>query len=142
MTATAARRGFTLIETLVALTVTGLVAALAYGALRAGTDVEARLTARRTADDAAAASRALLGDEARDASAGAGEGDTVFAVARGRGEGSDTLRLRTRGVVPPLGAGDEWAVELAPGADGVTLVATPVGPAAGGPAVRVRLPEV
>jgi prepilin-type N-terminal cleavage/methylation domain-containing protein len=133
-----ARRGFTLIEVAVALTVTGLVAALAYGALRAGADAQARLAERRAAADAALAWRAVLGDAVRHASRGAADDDTVFVVRRGPAPGSDTLRLRTRGVVPPLGAGDEWAAELAPGADGVTLVATP---AAGGPAVRVRIAD-
>ncbi len=135
-----ARRGFTLVEVVVALTVTGLVAALAYGALRAATDVDARLTARRAAADAELAWRAVLGDAARHASTGVADDDTVFALVPGRRVGGDTLRLRTRGVVPPLGAGDEWAVELAPGADGVTLVAVPAG-AAGGAAVRVRVPD-
>lgn len=123
-----ARRGFTLLEVLVALVVTAMVVTLAYGAARAGLDTEARLAERRDADGALTAWRALLGDAARHVERGVAEDDAVFVLAAARdGRDADTLRLLTRGVVPPHGTGERWAVTLAPTADGVRLTAAPAG---------------
>jgi prepilin-type N-terminal cleavage/methylation domain-containing protein len=135
-----ARRGFTLLEVLVALVVSALVITLAYGAAQAGFDTEARLRERAAAAEARTAWRALLGDALRHVERGVAEDDVVFDLAPAReGRGSDTLRLATRGIVPPLGTGDRWAVTLAPTRDGVLLSAAPAEGAAGVPVtVRVR----
>ena len=119
MSAGNGRRGFTLLEVLVALVVTALVVTLSYGAAQAGFDTEARLAERRAAGDALTAWRALLGDAIRHVERGVAEDDAVFVLA------ADTLRLLTRGVVPPLGTGERWQVTLAPGVDGVRLTAAP-----------------
>ncbi len=144
-----ARRGFTLLEVMVALVVSALVVTLAYGAAQAGFDTEARLRARAEADGARTAWRALLGDALRHVAHGVADDDVVFELARGRGDrASDTLRLLTHGVVPPLGTGERWLVTLAPTPDGVLLSAAPADGRAGAPVtvlvreargVRVRL---
>ena len=52
---------------------------------------------------------------------------------------ADTLRLLTRGVVPPHGTGERWLVTLAPSADGALLTAAPAEGAQGTPvSVLVR----
>ncbi len=125
MTGTRARRGFTLLEVLVALVVTAMVVTLSYGAAQAGFDTEARLAERRAAADALTAWRALLGDAIRHVERGVADDDAVFVLA------GDTLRLQTRGVVPPHGTGERWLVTLAPTAEGVRLTASPVAGASG-----------
>lgn len=115
--------GFTLVEVLVALVVTGIVVTLAYGTLRAGLDTSARLDDRRARAEALTAWRALLGDALRHVERGVADDDTVFAVATDvRG---DALRLVTRGIAPPQGAGERWWLTLAPTPDGVRLDAVP-----------------
>ena len=120
-----ARPGFTLVEVLVALVVTGIVVSLAYGTLQAGLDTRARLDDRRARAEALTAWRALLGDALRHVEHGVAEEDTVFAVATdSRG---DALRVVTRGVAPPQGAGGRWRLTLAPTSEGVRLDAVPEG---------------
>ena len=135
-----APRGFTLLEVLVALVVTAMVVTLAYGAARAGLDTEARLTERRTADEATIAWRTLLGDAVRHVDRGVAETDAVFELRGPARGGADTLRLISRGVVAPLGTGARWLVQAAPTPDGVLLVASPVADAAQ-PPVRVLVRE-
>jgi len=120
MTRMRARRGFTLLEVLVALVVTAMVVTLSYGAAQAGFDTEARLAKRRVSADALTAWRALLGDAIRHVERGVADDDAVFVLA------GDSLQMMTRGVVPPLGTGERWLVTLAPGAEGVRLSAAPV----------------
>lgn len=135
------RRGFTLLEVMVALVVTALVVTLAYGAAQAGFDTEARLRERAAAAEARTAWRALLGDALRHAERGVAEDDAVFELSPARDDrGSDTLRLLTRGIVPPLGTGGRWVVTIAPSVAGVLLAAIPVD-GVDGAAVRVLVRE-
>ena len=120
---TRGRTGFTLIEVLVALVVTGIVVTLAYGTLRAGLDTSARLDDRHARAQALTAWRALLGDALRRVERGVADDDTVFALVTGaRG---DALHLVTRGIAPPQGAGERWRLTLVSTADGVRLDAVP-----------------
>ena len=133
MTPMSTRRGFTLLEVLVALVVTALVVTLSYGAAQAGFDTEARLADRRRSEDALVAWRALLGDAIRHVERGVAEDDAVFVLT------ADTLRLLTRGVVPPHGTGERWLVTLVPTSDGARLTAAPADGASGAPvSVLVR----
>jgi general secretion pathway protein J len=130
----ARRRGFTLLEVLVALVVTAVVVSLAFGAARAGLDVRERLDGFRREHDGAAALRDVLHDALRHAEAGADDGDTTFALGR-------ELRVVTRGVRPPLGAGGRWAVSLSAERQGLVLRAAPTAGTAGAP-FRVVAPAV
>ncbi|MGZ8414638.1 MAG: PulJ/GspJ family protein [Gemmatirosa sp.] len=135
-----ARRGFTLLEVMVALVVSAMVVTLAYGAAQAGFDTEARLRERQAAARATTAWRALLGDALRHVERGVADDDAVFELAAARDDrASDTLRLLTRGIVPPHGTGDRWTLTLAPTADGVLLTALPADDGARAPiSVLVR----
>ncbi len=126
------RRGFTLLEVLVALVVTGLVASLAFGAASAGLDVTARLERVRRDEGGALALRSVLHDALRHAEPGSGGTDTTFAMPGtsptlgAPHDPSVALRFVTRGVRPPLGTGGRWAVELSTSRDGLTLRAAPL----------------
>ncbi|MGZ8470574.1 MAG: PulJ/GspJ family protein, partial [Gemmatirosa sp.] len=73
-----ARRGFTLLEVMVALVVSAMVVTLAYGAAQAGFDTEARLREGQAAARATTAWRALLGDALRHVERGVADDDAVF----------------------------------------------------------------
>jgi prepilin-type N-terminal cleavage/methylation domain-containing protein len=135
------RRGFTLVELMVALVVTGMIALAAYGALDAGTSTRARVQGALGEREGALLARALLDDALRHA-ADASDPALVFARAEASG---DVLDFVSRGVAPadgtPLGASPRWRVRVGTGAAGdVVLVATPLD--APGPALRSALAGV
>jgi prepilin-type N-terminal cleavage/methylation domain-containing protein len=110
------RRGFTLIEIMVALVVTGLVVSVAYATLQAGFDTSERLTNAQAGDERETVARAMLTNALRHAVPGTIGGAPVF-VLRDEPQG-DGLRFLTRGVAEPLGASDVWEVSLLPGPQG------------------------
>ena len=119
------RRGFTLIEIMVALVVTGLVVSLAYATLQAGFDTSERMTNAQLGDEREIVARTMLSNALRHAVPGTIGGEPVFVLlddARG-----DGLRFLTRGVSEPLGAGELWEVSLLPGSDGALFGAHQVG---------------
>jgi prepilin-type N-terminal cleavage/methylation domain-containing protein len=59
------RRGLTLLELMVAITVTGIVALLAYGSAQAGFDTDERLARVGETSEAEAQFRALVSDALR-----------------------------------------------------------------------------
>jgi len=132
------RRGFTLVELMVALVVTGMIALAAYGALDAGASTRARVQGVLGDREGALLARALLDDALRHAADASGPA-LVFAHAESAG---DVLDFVSRGVAPadatPLGASPRWRVQVGPDAAGdVLLVATPLD--APGPALRSAL---
>ena len=119
------RRGFTLIEIMVALVVTGLVVSVAYATLQAGFDTSERLTNAHDGDEREIVARTMLSNALRHAVPGTIGGEPVFVVlddARG-----DGLRFLTRGVSEPLGASEVWEVSLVPGSEGTQFDAHEVG---------------
>src|SRR5207244_1466806 len=127
--------GFTLLEVMVAIVLTGLVVLLAYGAAQVSYDAHARLRADVDALQEAQALRELLQDALRSARAPQRPGDPRFTLHAGR------LSFVTAGGGPPLDPDYDWLVTIEPGADGLRLSATPVGraPAA---QVTIRAPGV
>jgi general secretion pathway protein J len=130
-----AQRGFTLIEVMVALVVTGMVVSLAYGTLRAGLDARERLDDRRARAESLVALRAVLGDALRHVERGVADDDTVPAMSAA----GAALLLATRGLAPPQGAGERWRLTLAATTEGVRLDAAPE--RAGGVPVRLLVHE-
>ncbi len=116
------RCGFTLIELIVAITLTGIVALLAYGSVNAGLDSAERVDRYRKDSEGVALMRSLVGNALRHPSdAPFGKGLSFELV---HGSGSDALRFVSRGVSGPLGAGELWRVELLPSSHGLQFSAT------------------
>src|SRR6266850_2352274 len=127
--------GFTLLEVMVAIVLTGLVVLLAYGAAQVSYDAHARLRADIDALQEAQALRELLQDALRSARAPQRPGDPRFTLHAGR------LSFVTAGGGPPLDPDYDWLLTIELGGDGLELSATPVGRA---PAtvVTIRVPGV
>jgi general secretion pathway protein J len=115
------RTGFTLIELVVALTLTGTVALLTYGSVQAGLDTVDRIERYQRNGEAVALLRTLVGDALRHpGDAPAGFAAFEFAHVNE----SDALQFISRGVSGPLGAGSLWKVSVRPGSHGLLFEAT------------------
>ena len=120
-------RGFTLLELIVSISVTGIIALLVYGAAGAGFDTRDALARHHATTETELATRALLTDALRHASDEANPGTPAFEITDAvdaRGLPSDQLTFLTRGVLPPLGTSSLWRVTLAPSAEGLLVTAT------------------
>jgi prepilin-type N-terminal cleavage/methylation domain-containing protein len=109
------RAGFTLVEVMVSIVVTGIVVLLAYAAMQAGFDTDARVASHRVGEERITVLRATITDVVRHALDGVRGGDEVFALvdrARDDGTPADSLRVSTRGVIAPLGTSATWTVSL------------------------------
>jgi prepilin-type N-terminal cleavage/methylation domain-containing protein len=114
-------RGFTLLEILVAVVLTSLVALLAYGAVQVSLGVRDRLGAALAVEQRARVTRELLVDVLRNTRTPQRQGDTTFTLDGG------TLTFVAAGGGPPLDADCDWRVTIAPDAGGLMFVAIPVG---------------
>ena len=118
------RRGFTLIELMIALVIGGVVVLLAYSTLRAGLNVEDRVSAARDADASTTAMRAMLSDAIRHAVAGDAR-DMRGLHTESDGSGRATkLMFISRGIAAPLGGSAAWQVGLSSDSGGVVLDAS------------------
>lgn len=123
-------RGFTLLELLLALVLTTVVALLVYGTVQAGLDTRERLRATLEERQTARAVRAILEDGLRNIRESSGPGDSVFVVRQSDGPKAlpaDRLRFLTGGGLPPLSSEADWIVTLEPTPDGLRLSVAPIG---------------
>jgi type II secretion system protein J len=123
------RAGFTLVELLVAIMITSVIALLAYGSARAAFDTDDRLARARSAVEGAGAMRALVSDALRHAVPAVSDDQLAFELQAGtRADDlpADRVRFVSRGLVPPLGAGTAWLVTVGVAADGLVVDAVPV----------------
>ena len=120
-----ARRGFTLVELMIALVIGSVVVLLAYSTLRAGMDVEARVTAARGADETTAALRAMLSDAIRHAVSGDARESTGLRTETDGSGRTTRLTFVSRGISSPLGGSGAWQIGLSADSSGVILDATP-----------------
>ncbi|HSY83166.1 MAG TPA: type II secretion system protein [Gemmatimonadaceae bacterium] len=128
-------RGYTLLEILVAVVLTSLVALIAYGAMQVSLGARDRLGAAMAVEQRARVTRELLVDVLRNTRTPQRQGDTTFTLD------GDTLTFVAAGGGPPLDADCDWRVTITPVVGGLMFVATPVGRA---PVTEVafRLPGV
>lgn len=106
-----ARPAFTLIEVMIALVMSGIVASLAYSAAQAGFDTDARVVSYRDGLARDGVVRALLSDALRHQVDGVRGGLEVFTLADrvdADGRDADSLSFVTRGVESPMGASATW----------------------------------
>jgi prepilin-type N-terminal cleavage/methylation domain-containing protein len=139
------RSGFTLLELVVAIVVTGVVALLAYATLRAGVDTNERLERSEAGVSAQAVARALLLDAIRHPpeEGGAAMNEALFTLedrTSATGMPGDLLTFFSQGVGRAPGTAGLWLVTLGATEEGVRLRAAPVDPDAGA-AFDVMLPE-
>lgn len=122
--------GFTLIELVTALVVTGVVALLIYGSAQLGLDTQERLAEHRRALQSARAMRALISDALRNARPALAPGDPAFVVKDDRdseGRPRDRVSFIAAGGVAPLAPEFDWAVTLEAASEGLVFSARPVG---------------
>jgi prepilin-type N-terminal cleavage/methylation domain-containing protein len=119
-----ARRGFTLIEVMIALVIGSVVVTLAYATLNAGMDVQRRVAEAREADVTTTAFRAMLIDALRHAvPADARDANGLRADADAAGR-ARSLSFISRGISAPHGGAGLWNVGLTTDSSGVVLNAT------------------
>ncbi len=122
------RTGFSLVEVMVAIVLTGTVALISYGSLRAAIDTGEKLEAFRAQSEALALMRELVRGALRHSIDGSAAGHAAFRVGHAqepRGE-ADSVEFLSRGISSPLGAKGLWLVTLATSGDGVRFRAFPI----------------
>src|SRR5437870_11848193 len=127
--------GFTLLEVLVAIVLTSIVALLAYATAQVSFDARARLGADLGRLQGGRALREFLQDALRNAQAPQRPGDPGFTLQAGR------LSFVTAGGGTPLDPGYDWLVTLGASASGLEVVAVANGRAPPIP-VTFALPAV
>ena len=119
--------GFTLVELLVAIVITGIVALLAYAALTAGLDTLARVEAHRRQAQSRALVRPLLADALRHVADAQADGLPAFMISQASSSSpGSSLTFLTRGVENPLGSSGLWKIGLSTSVDGLLLRAEPL----------------
>jgi prepilin-type N-terminal cleavage/methylation domain-containing protein len=133
------RRGFTLIEVMLALVISGVVVTLGYSTLQAGMDVERRITSARNSDQHMTVMRALLGDALRHAVPGDAVAEHRMRTVPGVDGTTAQLAFVSRGIVTPHGGTAPWFVTLTTDSAGVTMDARAVD--AGAAPLRLRISD-
>jgi prepilin-type N-terminal cleavage/methylation domain-containing protein len=111
------RRGFTLVEVMIALLIGSVVVALAYATLGAGLDTQRRVATARDEDAESAAMRAMLGDALRHAVSG----DASDPLGMHTDESGSSLHFVTRGIDAPMGGSGRWQVSISADTAGVSM---------------------
>ena len=133
------KRGFTLIELMVALVLTGIVSLIAYGSVQAAIDSAERLTRQRETVESEAMVRTLLSDALRHP-ADSPDGKPAFAMLTTAGNRGSEIQFVSRGVGGSLGVGPLWRVAVRSTTGGLELDAISLerSPAS----IRGRIPNV
>lgn len=134
------RRGFTLLEVIVAITVTGLALTTAGMALSAARSTAARIQTHEVRTEADSRVRALLTDMLRHAPSAEQVDEPLLLIDRTRG--TTVLRFLSTGVREPYGTGGAWQVEVALRDSVLVVRATPTGRDAGASPLTATLAPV
>lgn len=121
----ASRRGFTLMEVIIAIVISALVATVASAALRAGIDVRERVNRHRVTVDGEARALEWLGTLLRHTPPASAVNEPLVQLSH-QSNGSDSLTFLSQGVDAPAGTGSIWRVTLHTDAVGLHLNAVPV----------------
>jgi type II secretory pathway pseudopilin PulG len=128
---TGSEAGFTLLEAIVALLLTSVVVATAYGAARVSFDARARLGIDLRELQSQRAARQLLADALRNAQPPQRNGDPGMVLQDNR------LSFLAAGGASPLDPDYDWIVSIGPAEGRVMFVAKPIGHA---PPAEVSFP--
>lgn len=125
---TRARGGFTLLEVMVALTLTALAAGIAGSALSAAHSTSAAVARHRDGAEAELQLRTLVSDLLRHAPPVGAPGDVrdEARLAITSDGGVPTLRFLSRGLGTSLGTGATWRVTVSTVGDTLVVLATPI----------------
>ena len=136
----AGSRGFTLVETITALTLTAIVITIAASALASAGDARARIEQHQRTLEAESRWRAAVTDMLRHAPRADAVDEPLVRVSRAGG--GAVLTFLSVGVVQPFGTGRIWRVTIAADSAGLQLDAEPIG--TGRPAARLHtvLPHI
>lgn len=124
------RKGFTLLEVVIALVITGLVVTLAYAAVQGGIDTRDRLTRHRDNTETLVTVRSMIRDALRHAVPGVPGGPEVFSLVNrtsADGRAADSIAFLSRGVSAPYGTSSAWRVSVSVDSAGLHFAATPDG---------------
>lgn len=124
------RNGFTLLEVMVALVLTGVVALLVYGTIDVAAGTAARLEREDLRHRSTRGWEIVLEDALRNVRSNADYGRATLAVESGvdaAGRPRDRLQFISAGGTPPLTPDADWLVTVEVGEDGSTLTAQPMG---------------
>jgi prepilin-type N-terminal cleavage/methylation domain-containing protein len=129
------RAGFTLLEVMLALVLTGLVVLVAYAAAQVSLEARARLTSRLEETDRLRAVSEFLRDALRNARTSERPSDPGFELT------ADRLSFVASGGAAPLDPDYDWRISAAIGSHGLEVAAMPLGHA---PTARVtfRAPDI
>jgi prepilin-type N-terminal cleavage/methylation domain-containing protein len=122
--------GFTLIELMIAIVVTGVVALLVYGVIGVALDTRDRVTQRRNNLQREVAFHSVLSEALRCVRQAEPTEPDVFVLeemADASGRPRDRLSFVTAGGTPPLTADADWRVTLEVTDMGLALAASPEG---------------
>jgi general secretion pathway protein J len=120
------RRGFTLLEVLIALMLTAVAVTIAASALRAATTARERVLAHERRDGQWLRLRAQLTDMLRHAPSAESVDEPLLRVTHDA-VGVASLTFLSNGVRPPFGAGATWRVSLTVMDSALVVDATPIG---------------
>lgn len=120
------KRGFTLVEVMVALTIAAIIALAARAAVVAGIDTEQRLWQHTRVSEGDTRFRALLAGALRHITDSPAPGVAPFAVRDTvvSNVGSQIAEFYSRGLWFPAGTGAILRVVVAPTSDGLTITAS------------------
>lgn len=135
------RRGFTLLELLLALVLTAVAVTLAASALRAATQLRERTAQHQQQGEQRARWASLLTDMLRHAPPADAVEEPLLRVVD-RADGTAALIFLSQGVRPPFGTGAPWRVTVQQRPDGVALEAIPLGRSPDGSSLRAVAPGV
>lgn len=119
--------GLTLLELLVAIVISGMVALLAYSAIGSGLDTLSRVDAHRRESQSLALFRPLIADAMRHIADAGVNAPSVFQITRSSaGSSGKGLVFLTRGIESPLGSSGLWKLTLSPSLSGLRIEAVPL----------------
>ncbi len=121
------RGGFTLLELMLAIAITGMVALIAYAAITVGLDTQERVERHRREAQSRALFRPFISDALRHITNVAGTGMPVFRILTEAGSArGESVTFLTRGIQSPLGSSGLWQLTLIPSAAGLHVQADPL----------------